>query len=83
MNSRFILKVDPVEIADGLDVGNMRKRKDKGDSWALVLSQWKYGVPLLRWRKPLEEWVWEEGGVGNNRSSIWIHKVGEAYYTSK
>ena len=66
------MKVDLAEVDDGLDVENMRKRKDEHDFWALVLSKWKYGVPLLRWRKPREEWVWEGAGMGNNRSSIWI-----------
>lgn len=32
LNSRFILKVDLTGVADGLDVGNVRKSKDKNDS---------------------------------------------------
>lgn len=32
LNSRFFLKIDLAGAADGLDVRNMRKRKNKDDS---------------------------------------------------
>lgn len=49
MDSRFSLKIDLAGIADGL--GNVRKRKDKDDSRSLVVSKWKYGMPLIEMEK--------------------------------
>lgn len=44
LNSRFFLQVDLAGAADGLDVRNVRKRKNKDDSRALAVSKWKAGA---------------------------------------
>lgn len=57
-DSRYILKVEPTEFADRLNVGRKRKTTTKDDSRVLV---WATRRELLftRWDRLQEEWALE------------------------
>lgn len=44
--SRYILKLEPMDFGDGLDMCYERKRQIKGDCKALGLLSWKNGADI-------------------------------------